>query len=64
MIGNLVTNAFISLPLRHVLHASFHAGMEPKKMKLKKTQFMPAWSFISVLAKLHRSGYMHAGMKL
>ena len=50
--------------LRHVLHASFHAGMEPKKVKLKKTQFMPAWSFISVLAKLHRSGYMHAGMKL
>ena len=50
--------------IRHVLHASFHAGMEPKKMKLKKTQFMPAWSFISVLGKLHRSGYMHAGMKL
>ena len=45
-------------------HASFHAGMELKKMELKKTQFMPAWSFISVLAKLHRSGYMHAGMKL
>ena len=49
---------------RHVLHASFHAGMELKKMELKKTQFMPAWSFISVLAKLHKSGYMHAGMKL